>query len=255
MLFRRTGLLCAALLLAAVSSGTRASAQQASPGAAGHAKSSEEIERIIRDYLLKNPEIVIEAIEAYKKKAEEADRVAVARVLKDQRETIRNDPSSPVGGNPKGDVTVVEFFDYRCGVCKRVHDTVAELVRTDGKIRHVYKEWPILGPQSVAAARAALAARNQGKYILFHDALMQHRGRMGTDEIFGIAKRVGLDPDRLRKDMGSPEIDTILRRNYELAEALKINGTPSFVIGDELIPGAMDLNGLRSVVRKARKKG
>ncbi len=254
MTSRLVGALCLAIA-AAIASTPETHAQQAKPAPETASQTPTDIERIVRDYLLKNPEIVIEAIEVYKRRAEAAERAEVQRVLTEKRDLIRNDPTSPVGGNPKGDVTVVEFFDYRCGVCKRVHDTVAELVRSDGKIRRIYKEWPILGPQSVAAARAALASRKQGKYIVFHDALMKHRGALGMDQILGIAKGVGLDPDRLRKDMGSPEIDSVLRENYALAEALKINGTPSFVIGDRLIPGAMDLNGLREVVREARKKG
>ena len=128
-----------------------------------------DIEGVVRDYLLKHPEIIVQALETYKRRAEEAERDAARQTISQRKDSIQNDPDSPVGGNPNGDVTIVEFFDYRCGVCKRVHGTVAELIKGDANIRRVYKEWPILGPESVFATRAALASRAQGKYLGFHD--------------------------------------------------------------------------------------
>ena len=214
-----------------------------------------DIEGIVRDYLLKHPEIIVEALDAYKRRADEARRDAVRQTISQRMDSIQNDPDSPVGGNPKGDVTLVEFFDYRCGVCKRVHGTVVELLKGDSNIRRVYKEWPILGPESVFATRAALAARAQGKYLAFHDALMEHRGALTPEQVMLIAGSIGIDAKRLRADMKAPGIDAIIRKNYELAEALKITGTPSFIIGDQLIPGAADLDSLKSIVQKARTKG
>lgn len=211
------------------------------------------IERIVRDYLREHPEIVIEALEAYKQKQEAAELAEIDKALAERRADIHQDPGSPIGGNPKGDVTLVEFFDYRCGVCKNVHPMVAELIRTDGKIRRVYKEWPILGPQSVVAARAALASRKQGKYTAFHDALMTARGDLSDTAVFSIARGLGMDTERLRRDMVDPEINAILQRNYALAEALRINGTPSFVIGNVLVRGARDLDSMRDLVARARQ--
>lgn len=212
------------------------------------------IERIVRDYLRDHPEIVIEAIESYKKKQEDAELAEGARALEQRRAEIHNDPGAPVGGNEKGDVTLVEFFDYRCGVCKSVHPLVAELIRTDGKIRRIYKEWPILGPQSIFAARAALASRKQGKYLAFHEALMSARSELTEAQVFAIAAGIGIDAARLKRDMEDPEILATLQRNYALAEALRLNGTPSFVIGKTLLRGARDLDSMRALVAEARSR-
>ncbi|MEE8334682.1 MAG: DsbA family protein [Alphaproteobacteria bacterium] len=211
-----------------------------------------EVERIVRDYLLKNPEIIVEAFDAYKKKREAAEQAAVTAALRDRKTEIETDPNSPVGGNPLGDVTVVEFFDYRCGVCKRVHPIVTELIKSDSKIRRIYKEWPILGPTSVYAARAALASRSQGKYLVFHDAMMASRTNLTPQAVLVIAKNVGLDTDRLTRDMKDRKIAETLNQNFKLAKVLRINGTPSFIIGDTLIRGARDLDTLRKLVADAR---
>lgn len=211
-----------------------------------------EIERIVRDYLLRNPEIIVEAFDAYKKKQATAEQAAVTAALKARKAEIENDPDSPVGGNPSGDVTLVEFFDYRCGVCKRVHPVVAALIKSDSKIRRVYKEWPILGPNSVYAARAAMASRKQGKYLAFHDAMMASGTKLTPQAVLVIAKNVGLDTDRLTRDMKDRGITDAFNRNFKLAEALRINGTPSFVIGDTLIRGARDLDTMRKLVAEAR---
>ncbi len=211
------------------------------------------VEKIIRDYLIQNPEIIVKALEAYTKKQEQAEIDATSRTLAERRAELRRDPGSPVGGDPGGDVVVIEFFDYRCGVCRRVHPIVAELMRTDKKIRRVYKEWPILGPESVFAARAALASRRQGKYFVFHNALMEASRSLTPALVITIAKKIGIDDKRLRRDMENPEISAILKRNFALAEALKLRGTPSFVIGDELLRGGRDLQTLRRIVDRQRK--
>ncbi len=212
------------------------------------------VEKIIRDYLIQNPEIIVEALEAYRKKQEQAEADATGKTLAARKAELHRDPGSPVGGDPGGDVVVIEFFDYRCGVCKRVHPIVAELMRTDKKIRRVYKEWPILGPKSVFAARAALASRRQGKYFVFHNALMEASRSLTPALVITIAKKVGIDDKRLRRDMENPEIDAILKRNFALAEALKLRGTPSFVIGDELVRGGRDLQTLRRIIDRQRKE-
>ena len=214
----------------------------------------EAVEELIRDYILRHPEIVEEAAGALQRKRDKAERDAVQAALKQNRNELFFDPAAPVGGNVEGDVTVVEFFDYRCPVCKRAHPIVAELMRSDKMIRRVYKEWPILGPDSVRAARAALASRKQGKYLAYHDALMVAPGKLGAGAVFAIAKRVGLDVDRLRRDMNDPGIRRTLSRSFALADALKLNGTPSFVIGDTVLRGARDLATMRHLVAQARKR-
>ncbi len=213
-----------------------------------------EVEAVIQDYILKNPEIISKAIDALQARQREAEEKASKAALIANRSQLFKDATSPVSGNPNGDITVIEFFDYRCGVCKRVHPIVARLIKDDPNIRRVYKEWPILGPDSVLAARAALASRKQGKYFAFHNAMMEARARLNRSTIMTIAKRVGLDTTQLTRDMKDPEINGILQRNYALAEALKLNGTPSFVIEDTLLKGGRDLPTMRKLVADARAK-
>jgi len=214
------------------------------------------VEKIIRDYLMKHPEIVNEAMEAHRRNEAAKEEESIRQTIAARRNEIRHDPDTVVGGNPNGDVTVVEFFDYRCGVCKRVHPIVEELLRRDGKIRLVLKEWPILGPQSVYASRAAIASRKQGdkKYLDFHNRMMAARTSFTPDAVLKLAASAGLDPAQLKRDMGAPEIDRIIQRNYELAQALRLNGTPSFMIDDSLVRGARDLDTMLKMVRDARKK-
>jgi len=213
-------------------------------------------EKIIRDYLLKNPEIISEALQAHQRNLAAKEEQAVLQTIQARGKDLRHDPDSVVGGNPSGDVTIVEFFDYRCGVCKRVHPIVNQLVKRDGKIRRIYKEWPILGAPSVFAARAAIASRKQGddKYLEFHHSMMSAKQSLTPDIIMKLATSTGLDPARLKSDMRAPEIDKIIQRNYELAQSLKLNGTPSFLIGDTLLKGARDADTMLNLVREARKE-
>ena len=212
------------------------------------------VEKIVRDYILNNPELITDAIRILREKKKLAENAADMQMLASNRAELVSDPESPVGGNPNGDVTVVEFFDYRCGVCKRVHPIVDQLIKSDPNIRRVYKEWPILVPNSVLAARAAIASRNQGKYLSFHKVMMEASSSFGESAIMAMAESVGIDAARLRKDMRTPETDEIIRKNYALAEKLKLNGTPSFVIGDTLLRGGSDLDSLRALVAEARAK-
>lgn len=211
------------------------------------------IERIVREYLLRNPEVILDAMENLEKKREAEARLGAKAAIASRRDEILNDPDSPVGGNATGDVTIVEFFDYRCPYCKQVVAPLAQLLKDDAKLRFVYKELPILGPDSVVAARAALAARKQNKYHDMHRALMATRA-LDEASILKIAGEQGLDVARLKSDMASAEIQRMLDRNLQLARALNINGTPAFVVGDIVVPGAVDLPTLKSLVTEARKK-
>ena len=214
------------------------------------------VEKIIRDYLLKNPKIIVDAIEAHRRNLAAQEAEAVRNTIQARSKDLRHDPDSVVGGNLSGDVTVVEFFDYRCGVCKRVHPIVKQLIKRDGKIRLVYKEWPILGKQSVFASRAAIASRKQGddKYLEFHNRMMTARQNLTADAVLKLATSAGLDSEQLKRDMRAPEIDKIIQRNYDLAQSLKLNGTPSFLIGDTLLRGARDADTMLNLVRAARNK-
>jgi len=230
-------------------------AMSAAPAIAQTAPTDKDaVEKIVRDYILKNPEIIAEAIQRLQQKKKMAEAAADIQLLASNRAELINDPTSPVGGNVKGDVTVVEFFDYRCGVCKRIHPIVNQLVKTDPKIRRVYKQWPILGANSVLAARAAIASRKQGKYLSFHKVMMEANSSFGESAIMGMAESVGIDTSKLRQDMRSAETNAVIRKNYALAEKLKLNGTPSFVIGDTLLRGGRDLKSLRAIVAEARAR-
>jgi protein-disulfide isomerase len=208
------------------------------------------VEQIVRDYLIKNPEVLVEAMQALEAKekvqADEAQKTALTA----NREALEN--QGPVGGNPKGDVTLVEFFDYNCGYCKHTHPERVEAVKKDGKVRVVYKEFPILAPSSMEAAKAALAANRQGKYEAFHSALMKHEGRLDSDVIRQTAKDVGLDIKKLEADMGDPTIQKEIDGNIALARELGIRGTPGFVVGDTLVPGAIDAEQFTDYFRAAR---
>jgi protein-disulfide isomerase len=247
----RMAKLCAAAATAAL-----LSAAAPAPASAADGTMSPEnraaIENIVRDYILSNPEIIMEAVERLRAKQRMAEESADRQALESNRAALLADPNSHVGGNPKGDVTIVEFFDYRCGVCKRIHPIVEELVRSDGNIRRIYKEWPILGPDSVIASRAAIASRAQGKYPEFHKAMMEAKAALDEARILQIAASVGLDTARLRKDMDSPAVEKVIAANYALADKLKLNGTPSFLIGDRLLRGGRDLESLRAIVAEAR---
>jgi protein-disulfide isomerase len=210
------------------------------------------IEAIVRDYLIKNPDVMLDVLEAAKEKLRndaEAQRMAA---LAERRQEIFADPNAPVAGNPQGDVTLVEFFDYRCPYCKQVAPAIESLLGEDKKLRVVYKEFPVLGPESVTAARAALAARKQGKYEALHRALITMKGQINDAAIFSTAQSVGLDVEKLKPDMQATEIDSMLQANQRLAAALDIHGTPGFVIGDEVVPGAVGIDALRQMIAAAR---
>jgi len=211
------------------------------------------IEAIIHDYLMQNPDVLIEALRAAEDKANLDADVKAAQVLRDRRREVFDDPATPVGGNPQGDVTIVEFFDYRCPYCKQVQPSLQTLLDQDRKLRFIYKEMPVLGAPSVVAAHAALAARLQGKYEAFHTAMMATKGQITNDVVYQVAASVGLDVDRLKRDMAAPEIDQAVKANLALATALDIHGTPGFIIGDHIVPGAIDLDALKNLIAEVRK--
>jgi protein-disulfide isomerase len=213
----------------------------------------EAIEGIIRDYLMQNPDVLVQALRGAEDKLNREAEAKAEKALVERRSEVFDDPATPVGGNPRGDVTIVEFFDYRCPYCKQVLPALQALLKEDGKLRFVYKEMPVLGPQSVTAAHAALAAQRQGKYEAFHTAMMAAKGQISDDTVYKVAGSVGLDVERLKQDMKAPEIDKAVKANLALASALNIHGTPGFVIGNQIVPGALELETLKSMVADARK--
>jgi protein-disulfide isomerase len=210
-----------------------------------------DIEQIVRKYLLENPEVIRDAMQALQAKEERQRRDAFAANVKKLRSEIYADADSPVGGNAKGDVSVVVFYDYFCGYCKRTLPALQTLVANDRSVRVIFKELPIMGPQSTFAAKASLAARRQGKFDEFHEAMLDAQSAR-EETIKAIAERLGLDQAKLSKDIDDPAITAAIERNLRLAEALGVNGTPAYLIGDELIPGAIDLDSLKKIVSSQR---
>jgi protein-disulfide isomerase len=244
--------LAVAALAALVLPAAPVRAQDEAQGEAIGSDDVEVIENIVHQYLLQHPEVVVEAIRAYQAQQEreeaERERQAIARYI----DELERDPNSHVGGNPDGDVTMVEFFDYRCTYCKRVMKSLKELRGTDDQLRMVYKEFPVLGPDSVQASRAAVASRAQGKYQQYHDALMATRGKLSREVVLQIALEVGLDVERLAADMESPEVGAVIEANYALAKTLGINATPTFVIGGRMVRGAVPIEQLKDRIAEAR---
>jgi protein-disulfide isomerase len=226
---------------------------QVSPPMSTGAAEPDPFEQRVRAYLLKNPEVIMEALQVLQERQRAAEADHLKRTIAERSEEILNDPAAPVGGNPAGDVTLVEFFDYNCPYCRRVAPTVAELEEADPDLRVVYKEFPILGPGSEFAGRAALAASRQDKYVPFHNALMAASERVTEEAVMEIAREVGLDTERLEQDMKDPAIQEAIARNLQLADALGITGTPSFVIGQEIVPGAAELGTLQDLIARARR--
>ena len=213
------------------------------------------IETVVRDYLMKHPEIILQSVEALQQREKLAEAERAKKALAENQQALTRNPADFVAGNPQGDITVVEFFDYQCGYCKAVQADAQRLIKDDAKLRFVLKELPILGPGSVVASKAALAARAQGKYLEFHNALMAQRGQLDQDIVVRLAKSVGLDTDRLKKDMESPDVLSVIAANQALAEELGIHGTPGFVFGNELVPGAIKLEEMKRLVAATRAKG
>jgi protein-disulfide isomerase len=243
---------CAALVLfvLALVAPLAAAAQSLTP------EQQQQVERIVREYLLKNPELLVEMSNALRAQQEKAKSGrAQAGIVANQTQLL-NDPNSFAAGNPAGDVTIVEFFDYQCGYCKRVHPTLTTLVQRDKGVRIVLKELPILGPGSETASRAAIASLllQRDKYYPFHTALMQNPGALDEAAVLAIAGRVGLDVDKLRAEMPTPRVTSVITQNRLLAQVLGVDGTPMFVIGNRLISGALTIERLQEMVEQQRKK-
>lgn len=210
---------------------------------------------IIADYLRNNPEILLEVSKILKAKQDAQAEEAVANALKAHREQIERHPMTPATGNPKGDVTVVEFFDYNCPYCKKVFEYMTELEEEDPNLRVVWKEFPILGPVSRYAAQVATAADRQGKYMTFHTAAMSGPRLVSKEQVLKLAAKAGLDMAQLEKDLKDPAVDVYLDETIELARALGITGTPGFVVGQEIVSGAIGKDDMKSVIEFTRRQG
>ena len=216
-----------------------------------------EIEKIVKEYLIKHPEVLQEAMAELEKKQQFAETEKARSAIKNHSDALFNSPRQVVLGNPQGDVTFVEFFDYNCGYCKRALTDMTTLLNNDPKLKVVLKEFPVLGPGSVDAAQVAVAVRMQDKtgkkYLEFHQKLLGGRGQVDKAKALAAAKDVGLDMARIEKDLKSDEVAKTLEESMKLAEALGLNGTPSYVIGNDVVIGAVGLAGLTQKIQAARQ--
>jgi len=214
-----------------------------------------EIEKIIKQYLIAHPEVLEEASSELEKRKQAAEAEKAKTEIASHAQTLFYSPRQVTIGNTKGDVTLVEFFDYNCGYCKRALADLTTIMKQDPKLRVVLKEFPVLGPGSVEAAKVAVAVRMQdsgNKYFDFHLRLLGGRGQADQARALQAAKEAGFDMARIQKDMNSDEVKASIEENMKLAEALSLNGTPSYVIGQEVVVGAVGLDALKQKVNLAR---
>src|SRR5882672_3383283 len=215
-----------------------------------------DIEAIVRNYLIAHPEVLEEAMNELSKRQAAAEQKKHEASITQNADTIFNSPRGVVLGNKDGDVTFVEFFDYNCGYCKRAKVDMLELMKSDPKLKVVLKEFPVLGPGSVEAAQVAVAARMQDpagkKYLDFHQKLLNSKGQADKARAMAAAKDAGLDMAKLEKDSASPEVRATLEENFKLAEEMGMNGTPSYVIGKQVVIGAVGVDSLKEKIGIAR---
>ena len=242
----KTGLataLVAAVVAAIVSAATVLVVWRGAPGivdAAGGTLNKKQVEDIVHDYLTKNPEILVAMTTELDRRQQEVQDAEQNKAISDNADALFRSAKSYTAGNPDGDVTVVEFFDYNCGYCRRAMPDVVKLIDNDDKVRLVLKELPIFGDDSEDAAKGALAAKLQGKYFEMHQKLFSAPGKANKEKVLRIANELGLDVPKLEKDMESKEVQDALDEAHKLAQELGLQGTPLYLIGDRTIPGAPD---------------
>ena len=208
----------------------------------------EQVKQLALEAILENPQIIMQAVAIL----EQRERERAASGANTVRLQLEQDSNSPNLGNPDGDVTVIEFFDYNCPYCRKAGQTVQELLASDANVRVIYREWPILGEDSVFASRAALAARAQGKYEEFHWALMNGEGRASEASILKLARHLDLDVEKLQADMTSPAVEAHIAQSSALARTLGFTGTPAFIVGDRTAPGMLSTDEITAMVAEAR---
>ncbi|MDV7141090.1 DsbA family protein [Tropicimonas sp. TH_r6] len=212
----------------------------------------------VRAYLMENPELIMEAVAVLEERQQAQQTADDVALVKTNADDLFEDGVSWVGGNPEGDVTIVEFVDYRCSYCRKAYPEVNQLVSDDGNIRLILKEFPILGEQSVASSRMALAAKlalGDEAYKQVHDSLIAFRGEVNDISVKALASDLGLDGDAILAKMNAPEVDAILAGNHALAQRMQISGTPTFVVGDQLLRGYLPYDGMQQVVEQVRDEG
>ena len=237
--------MAATLALGLAGAGVGAGAAMAAAGQSGQPANRAEIEAIVRDYILNHPEIIPEAVA----RLEQAEG---RKALAANRQTLETPFPGAVAGNPQGDVKLVVFFDYACPYCRQGHADVQKLVREDPKLMVIYRDFPVLSPASTEAAMASLSAATQGGYGKFHNAMFDSPGRVSLVRTMGIVKGVGLSEDKITADLKNPALRAELDRNLALGRALGLTGTPSYVVGDRIMSGAVGYDQLKAAVATAR---
>lgn len=213
-----------------------------------------EINKLVEQYLLENGENILLSVNTYQAKVNEQDRMEAAKKAEAFLKKIENGRDLPSTGNPKGDITIVEFFDYNCGYCSRALEELETVLKDDDNIRVIFMDMPILGPPSSVASMWSLAAAEQDKYFEYHSALLKHKGKRDEKVFVKLAKEVGLDIKKLRKDKDSQKVRDIIETNLKLAQDVNITGTPGFIIAGQIYPGYMPAKDIQGVIKKAREK-
>ncbi|HET7412699.1 MAG TPA: DsbA family protein [Pararhizobium sp.] len=223
--------------------------------AAFDANNKAELEKFIHDYIVSHPEVLLEAQDALQAKQEAAQRKQAKTVIAGREEELFHSPGDLVVGNPEGDVSIVEFFDYNCPYCKNAIGDMNAIVGSDGNVRYVLKEFPILGPDSVAATRVSMAFEMVApdEFRQFHETLLGSSGRATEASALAVAEKLGVDRAKVKAKMDDPSIDARIKQSYALANALHITGTPAYVVGDEAVSGVVGATALEQKIENVRK--
>lgn len=246
-----TSLMLAALAVIAIFAPSSVRAEGAQPAFNEAQKAA--LEDFVRNFILDNPEVLMESVNRYRASEDKKKEEGSLKTLKENMGYINNG-KHPEIGNPKGDVLIVEFFDYNCGYCKRAMQTVRKLVENDKKVRVVFMDYPILSPQSTVAAKWAIAANKQGKYWEFHQALLETSAPKDEENLSKIAASVGIDVTKLKKDAESDEVESYLSSVKDFGQKLNVQGTPAFIVGGQILRGFVEYEGFKTIVEGERQK-
>ena len=212
-----------------------------------------EVEGIIKEYLTnKHPEVMAQGLQTLQKREQETAEAKSKEEITAAKDKIFNDPSTPTAGNPKGNVTIVEFYDYQCGYCKMAEEVIDRILKEDKNVKFIFKDFPILGAVSAEASKASLASVKQGKFLVFHQALMNKKEHLTSETIYQVAKEAGLDVEKLKKDMTDNALNDALNGNIKLGQDIGVRGTPLFIINENIFPGAIQYDQLKKAIGDAR---
>lgn len=225
----------------------------AATGASFTGAQKAELETLIKDYIMNNPKVLMDSVNNMRTAEQKSQEDGAIQALKDNSDYLFKGPLPDVGSK-NADITIVEFFDYNCGYCKQGYEAVQQGLDNDKNLRFVFVDFPILSDASHLASRYALAAQKQGKYFELHRELMKFKGPKTEESILGLAKTAGLDVEKLKVDVNSPDVEAAIKKNTELAQKLAITGTPAFIIGDQIIRGYIPYEGMKTMIADQRKK-